>query len=48
MSEIETSEERPLGDIQKDRNPGDIQLDPGHWVDDFDEIKEDDEGDDEG
>jgi hypothetical protein len=37
MSENEAasnSEERPLDDIERDENPGDIVLGPEQWVDD--------------
>ncbi|WP_276325012.1 hypothetical protein [Bradyrhizobium yuanmingense] len=34
MSDVETSEDRPLHEIQRDRNPGDIVLEPEPWVDD--------------
>jgi hypothetical protein len=34
MSEIEVTEERPLNDLTRDKNPGELWLEPEDWVED--------------
>ena len=35
-----TSEERPLGNLRRDENPGDIILEPDVWVEDVRVVEE--------
>jgi hypothetical protein len=38
---VETSKERPLGDTERDINPGDIVLEPVEFVEDVQVVEDD-------